>query len=161
MIDYQIQAHTRRCAASGRELLPGDKYYSVLRDEGGKLVRLDYAADTWSGPPSGAFSFWAGRIPESTTKRSPRIDDELLMECFQRLQGDTEPRRVNFRYVVALLLMRRKRLRFEEIRREGDQELLLLRCPRTRSSHAVINPRLTEAEMDAVQTEVFQVLGWE
>ena len=57
--------------------------------------------------------------------------------------------------------MRRKRLKFEEARVEGDREVLRLRCPRTKTLYDVVNPRLTEAEMAAVQEEVFKVLGWE
>ena len=90
-----------------------------------------------------------------------RIDDDLLFDCFQRLESDTEAARVNFRYVVALLLMRRRRLKFEEAGQENGQEVLRLRCIRSRTQYDVVNPRLTEAEMTAVQEEVFKVLGWE
>jgi len=79
----------------------------------------------------------------------------------ERLEGESEPARVNFRYIVALLLMRRKRLRFEQARTEGDQEILLLRCVRTRNTYRVLNPRLAEEELAAVQEEVFNVLGWQ
>ncbi len=161
MIDYQIQTNSRRCALSGRELRPGERFYSVLLDEAGQFVRKDYSQESWQGPPPGAFSFWAGKIPVGEESRSLRIDDDLLVDCFQRLQGQTEPSRVNFRYVVALLLMRRRRFKFEEARTEGDQELLLLRCARTKTQYRVVNPRLTEEEMAAVQEEVFKVLGWE
>ena len=99
-----------------------------------------------------------GRIENG---RKPRIDDDLLVECFQRLEGQTEPDRLNFRYVVALLLMRRKRFKFDEAKLEGDREILCLRCVRTRQVFQVVNPRLTEDEMAAVQEEVFKVLGWE
>jgi hypothetical protein len=161
MTDYEIQPNTRRCAVSGRELRPGEKFYSVLREENGKFSRLDYSSEAWQGPPEGSFSFWTGRIRAGEEdKRSP-IDDDLLMDCLQRLEGETEPNRVNFRYVVALLLMRRKRLRFEEVRTEADQEILLLRCVRTRNAYRVLNPRLSEVEMAAVQEEVFKVLGWQ
>jgi hypothetical protein len=161
MTDYQIQPNTRQCAATGRTLRPGERYYSVLVEDQGKLARRDYAADAWQGPPPGAFGFWAGRIPTDQGHRPPPIDDDLLLDCFQRLEGQGEPARVNFRYVVALLLMRRKRLRFEEARTEGEDEILVLRCPRTRTSYRLANPRLGEAEMTAVQDEVFKVLGWE
>ena len=161
MTEYQIEASTRRCAATGRDLKPGEKYYSVLLEEAGRLVRRDYAGEAWKGPPEGAFSFWAARVPAQEDGRRPRIDDDLLADCFQRLEGQTDPGRVNFRYVVALLLMRRKRFKFEEARTDGGQEVLSLRCVRTRALHHVINPRLTEEEMAAVQEEVFKVLGWE
>ena len=39
--------------------------------------------------------------------------------------------------------------------------MLYLRCPRTQNKHRVVNPRLTDDEMNAVQEEVFKILGWE
>lgn len=161
MTDYQIQENTRRCAVTGRELKPGERFYAVLIDEGAKFVRKDYSGEAWQGPPAGCFSFWAGRVPDRDDKHRPRFDDDLLMDCFQRLEGQTEPGRVHFRYVVALLLMRRKRLKFEEAKTEAGQEVLSLRCTRTRAQYQVVNPRLNETEMAAVQEEVFKVLGWE
>lgn len=160
MTDYQIDANTRRCAHSGRELRPGDKYYSVLLDEAGKFVRKDYAAEAWTGPPDGAFSFWAGHVPADENRRPP-IDDEMLVDCFQRLEGQTDPQRVNFRYVIALLLMRRRRLKFDEAKTEAGEEVLVLRDARSRAAYRVVNPRLTEEAMTAVQDEVLKVLGWE
>jgi hypothetical protein len=161
MTEYQIQPNTRRCAATGRELLPGQPYYSVLLDEAGKLVRKDYSREAWQGPPPGAFSFWAGRISPPQSRRRPPIDDDLLADCFQRLEGQTEPGRLNFRYVLALLLMRRRRLRFEEAEQGPDGEILVLRCARTGARHRVVNPGLSEEELTAVQDDVFQTLGWE
>src|SRR5262249_21946996 len=132
-----------------------------LVDEGGKFLRKDYSSEAWQGPPEEAFGFWVGRVPSQDDKRRPQIDDEMLVDCFRRLEGQTEPARIHFRYVVALLLMRRKRFEFDEARVEDGQEVLTLRCVRTRTKHQVVNPRLTEEEMAAVQEEVFRVLGWE
>jgi hypothetical protein len=161
MTEYQIQANTRRCAVTGRELQPGERFFSVLLDEGTKFIRRDYSSGAWQGPPAGAFSFWSGRVPASERSIRPPIDDELLTDCFQRLEGAEEPERVRFRYVIALLLMRRRRLKFDEVKLRDGQEILCLRCARTGSHHEVINPQLTEEEMTAVQEEVFKVLGWE
>ena len=63
MTDSEIPAPTRVCAATGRELCPGDRFYGVLVDDGGKCVRRDYAADAWAGPPAGAVAYWAGTVP--------------------------------------------------------------------------------------------------
>jgi len=161
MTEYQIQPNTRRCAVSGRELKPGERYYSVLRDAGGKFVRKDYAAEAWQGPPADAFGFWAGRVPAAGARKRPPIDDELLLDCFTRLEGRTDPAGENFRYVLALLLMRRKRFRFEEARNADGREVLVLRCPRTGARHEVVSPGLGDDEMEAVQDDVFQALGWE
>jgi hypothetical protein len=161
MTDYQIQPNTRRCAVTGEELRPGSKFFTVLLDQGGKFVRQDYSSAAWTGPPEGAFSFWGGRVPAAEAARRPRINDDLLLDCFVRLQAETEPSRLNFGYVIALLLMRRKRLKFDRVQTDGEREILHLRCARTGAAYQVHNPRLTEDEMVAVQEEVFRVLGWE
>ena len=160
MTDYQIQPHTRRCSATGRELLPGERYYTALLEEGDQFVRQDFASDAWQGPPPGAFSFWTGRVPEPDESAKPSFDDEALEECFQRLTGQTEPSRVNFRYVVALLLIRRKRFRFEQTVEEEGVEKLEISNGRTGDRYWVANPQLTGAQMAEVQNEVFRVLGW-
>jgi hypothetical protein len=161
MTDYQIQAPTRRCTVSGRELRPGEKYHAVLLDEAGRLVRRDFAPDAWTGPPPGSLGHWTSRIPkDGEAARRPPIDDELLFECFHRLDGAMEPNQVHFRYVVALLLMRRKRFKFEDIHKDAAGETLTLRDTRTGDRYYVADPGLTEEAMTAVQDEVFQVLGW-
>ncbi len=161
MVDYQIQPSTRRCSVTGRELQPGERCYSVLLDEGAKLVRRDYSPEAWQGPPLGAFGFWAGRVPSPQAKRRPPIDDDLLLDCFYRLEGQEEPSRINFRYVLALLLMRRRRIHLVQTRTEADHEVLVLRCGRTGAQHEVKNPGLNDEEMATVQEDVFQALGWE
>lgn len=158
---FDIQGPTRVCSASGRELKPGDRYFAVLADEAGGFVRRDYAADAWPGPPEKAVAFWSGRIPTGDRPRKPVVNDALLLDCFDHLAGAAEPDRVNFRYVVALLLMRRKRLKFEDVVRENGAEVLLLRDARNGAVHRVADPRLAEAQTAAVQDEVFRVLGWD
>ena len=76
-----------------------------------------------------AFSFWTGVVHAGNDKQKPRFDDDLLEECFQRLEGQYEQSRVNFRYVVALLLMRRRRFRYETSRMENGSETMTLALP--------------------------------
>jgi hypothetical protein len=161
MINYQIHGPARACAATSRELKPGERVFSILRDENGQFVRTDYAADAWPGPPTGAVAWWAGRIPETGKAARPTINDDLLADCFEHLSGTTDPARLRFRYVVALLLMRRKRFKFEDARKRGDRDTLVLRDGKTGRRHEVDDPQMTDPEMDAVRDEVFRVLGWE
>jgi hypothetical protein len=163
MTEYDIQGPARVCAATGNELKPGDKFFAVLTEGAGKLVRTDFAAGAWSGPPPGAVAYWAGKVPTAGQKpRKPVVNDELLLDCFDRLKDSTDPDGLNFRYVAALLLMRRKRFKFEDaVRDEQNRDVLLVRDNRGGASHRVIDPRLTDDQIAAVQAEVFRVLGWE
>jgi hypothetical protein len=101
-------------------------------------------------------------VPAADAAAKPRINDALLLDCFDHLAGVTDPARVNFRYVVALLLMRRRRLKFEDHRRLPDgSEVMVLKDARTGDRVEVADPRLAEDQIEKVQTEVFQLLGWE
>lgn len=163
MTDYEIQGPARVCAATGRELRPGDPFHAVLLERDGKLTRTDYAAEAWPGPPSGAVAHWAGRVPAADRKpRKPVVNDDVLLGCFDRLKAAADADALNFRYVAALLLMRRKRFRFEDVARdEAGRDVLLLKDVRGGAVHHVADPRLTDDQIAAVQAEVFRVLGWE
>ena len=159
--DYQVQANTRRCSVTGLTLGPGERYFSVLFEEAGRLIRKDYAVDSWKGPPDEAFSFWCGRIPTETKKRKLVLDDETLRDCFERLEGSTDPGKIRLRYVMALLILRQRKLILEEARKEQGKEILVLRDGRTGRRFRVENPALSEAEITDVQDEVLRALGWD
>ncbi len=161
MVDYHIQPNSRVCAASGRELKPGERYFSALLDEGGKFTRKDYAKEAWTGPPEGTFSFWTGKVPTPSETTKPRFDDDVLEDCFHRLEGQLEASQLNFRYVVALLLIRRKRFRFEStVTVAPGEEQIALTSVKTGEKYQIPNPHLSDAQMAQVQEEVFRVLGW-
>jgi hypothetical protein len=161
MTDYQIQTTVRQCCVTGRPLVPGEVCFSVLIQEGAQLVRRDYSKEAWQGPPAGAIGYWQGKVPTGEKDRRPPIDDDGLMDCFTRLESQQEPNQVSFRYVVALLLMRRKRLKFEDVDTRDGKEVLLLRCSQTKTMHEVVNPAMGDDEIQTVQEEVFKVLGWQ
>lgn len=160
MNQYQIGTNTRRCVATGRELRPGERYFSALFADGGKLERRDYAADAWPGRPDGAVGFWAGKVAPAGPSKRPPLDDDALFDCFAQLGEGVGPEQVRVRYVLALLLMRRKRLRFEEVRRAGADEFVVLRDGKG-GRHEVLDPRLSGPEVADVQDEVTRVLGWD
>ena len=161
MTPYQIQGPGRQCASTGRELSAGEAFYSVLLDQAGQFVRKDYSVAAWSGPPAGVVAYWRGRIATDGRPQRPAINDELLLDCFHHLIDAKEPGQRNFRYVVALLLMRRKRLKFEDVRKRDGEECLCLKDAKSGVRYEVPDPRLSAAEMVTVQDEVFRVLGWD
>ncbi|HEX4606980.1 MAG TPA: hypothetical protein VH092_02120 [Urbifossiella sp.] len=162
MTEYDIQGPARTCAVTGRELKTGDRFFAVLREEGGRLVRSDTAAEAWTGPPAGVVAYWAGKVPAGTDRpRKPVVNDEVLLDGFDRLAGTTDAEGLNFRYVAALLLMRRKRFKFEDVFRDpAGNDVMLVRDARGGAVHQVVDPRLTDDQITTVQTEVFRVLGW-
>jgi hypothetical protein len=161
MTTYQLKGPSRVCWATQRPLEVGEPFYSAVLEVDGRFERRDYSATGWAQPPEGAVAWWKSRVPLEVEAKPAAINDELLVDCFEHLSGARETDRLNFRYVVALLLMRRKRFRFEDVRKVGEQESLIIRDVRTGKKHDVVDPRLDDAAMAAVQDEVFRILGWE
>jgi hypothetical protein len=150
---YDFTTGTRRCASTGRELKPGERHMVALFERDDKLVREDVALDAWAAPPEGAFAWWQTTVPVDGVKKLV-IDDGLVYDCFTRLEGDAEPQKINFRYVLALWLLRKRKLKFEEVQKDAGQEWLLLRETKAKKIHKVADPHLSEDAITQVQQEV-------
>lgn len=159
-MDYQIQRSTRRCAATDRELEPGETCYSVLRESEEGLVRADYSQQGWSGPPDDALAFWKGKIPAREERKRPVFDPDLLLSLLERLEQYDDPTKQSYRYFVALLLLRRRILKFVDLERTPDgRELWVLRCSRTDSTYHVADPHLTKERLAEVEEQLTALLS--
>ncbi len=158
MPEYDVQRATGVCAASGRALVEGEAIYTVLYEEGEGFRREDYALDQWTEPPAGAYCHFRGRVPVRAKKRQVFIDDEGLVALFLRLADDPEPLRIQFRFVLALMLMRKRILKYEESRRTEGGEVWRMGMPRDQSSHDVINPRLSDDQIEGVGRQLTAIL---
>ncbi|MFO0814873.1 MAG: hypothetical protein U0796_16760 [Gemmatales bacterium] len=155
---YDIAGSSRRCAKTGKVLNAGDRHMVVLFERDDKLVREDICLEAWGEPPAGAFAWWQTKVPEGDDLKKFVIDDNLVYDCFTRLEGENEPQKVNFRYVLALWLLRKRKLKFEEVEQQDGNDWLLLREARIKKIHKVLDPHLNEDAIAAVQQEVETML---
>ena len=159
--EYEFSKFTGRCAVTDRPLEEGEAYYAVLLEEGESFSRRDYSTSAWTGPPEGSFCFWKARVPVKAKKSSIAIDLPLLIHLFQRMEQDESPARQRFRFVLALLLMRKRTLRFEKAVREGEQEFWQMRLTTDQSQHQVLNPSLSDEEIASLSAELTALLSGE
>lgn len=120
---WHIGRCTRTCAGSGRPIEPGQPFYSALIDKDDSFERRDYSADVWAEVDKGEFfSYWKNKGLQ-TADRTPPMDYDRLLAFFDGLEGAEEPGKRLFRYVLALVLVRRRRLRLDDMSRtpEGDR----------------------------------------
>jgi hypothetical protein len=158
-MDYELQRSTRKCAKTGRELAGGEMFYSVLTAEGSKVVRQDYAADTWEGAPPKAVGWWKSQIPaaDSKNKKPQWAPNEVMLQLFDELAE--QPDRADMRYVLALLLLRRRVLRLEDTEQESPQaEALLVYCPRRQTEYKVPVIMPDGARADEIQQDLARLL---
>jgi len=130
---FETGSNTGVCAATGRELAPGEVVVGALTEqETGDLVRLDYSKEAWEsgerpGPELTLIGSWRTIVPQPGKPRDPLVGAGALMELFEQLEEATEPRRVAFRYALALILIRKKELRLEggKEREDGGRSMLV------------------------------------
>ena len=136
----------------------------VVFERHGSLVRIQSPGGSGTAarvPPdrdSGVFSFWRARVPGAGEDKKPMLDESVVMDFFLRLSGTDEEKRLNFRYFLALILMRKKLLKFIDVRRRDDKEYLVLKRPREEQEHEVYNPQLDEEQLEQVREDLSQIL---
>ena len=137
---YDIQRPTGVCAATGRELAPGETVYAALVDppaedrpedqrkpnDNGELpmLRVDVCAEAWESNfrPPHLFGFWRTEVPEPNEKKKLLVGDAAIQELMLSMEDATENKQLAFRYVLALILLRKKLLRHDGIDRREQED---------------------------------------
>ena len=98
-------------------MTPGEGMVVVLleRADDDELDRLDFSLSAWEGgarPEAGRsiFASWRTTVPEPGKKRESLISADGLVDLFEQLAETEDPRRLAFRYVLALMLVRKRLL---------------------------------------------------
>ncbi len=96
----------------------GEAFMATLVERGETLERLDYCMEAWEAgarPQGLVYGVWRSRVPEKGARRQ-LIAGEDLMDLFEQLADAEEDSRVAFRYVLCLILIRKKLLVYEGTR---------------------------------------------
>jgi hypothetical protein len=158
--DQHVQRTAGKCVKTGQEFAEGEAYYAVLFEDGDLFRREDYSLDAWDGPPQEAFCWFKTRIPIKDKNPTKRVfvDDDVLITFFKRLADETELARQQFRFVLALILMRKRLLKYEETKIDDGAEYWMMKLAKERSIHAVLNPRLQDDEIQRVSSQLGAIL---
>jgi hypothetical protein len=156
-MDYEVQRCTRHCATTGRELRPGEAFFTTLVAEGATLARHDYSCEAWTGPPEGVVGWWKSRMPEATTKKAQLAPNDVILQLFDQLAD--QPDKADMRYVLGLLLVRRRVARQEDsdIDDEG-REWMVIYCPRREATLKTLVSMPSDARAAEIQNELAQLL---
>jgi hypothetical protein len=167
LLDFEVQRCTRCCAATERALEPGDECYSVLEVQGADVIRKDYCREAWKGAPETAFGWWKSRVPEPTAKKIKLAPNEVLLELFDQLAERNDQQ--DLRYVLALLLVRRRVLRVDVSTTEPGEEqgslpapdgsdAMTLYCPKREATYSVPVAMPSSNRIDEIQQQLSQLL---
>jgi hypothetical protein len=82
----------------------------------------------------------------------------MLMAFFDRLAAETEQEKINFRFVLMLILMRKRKLKYDSSRTEEGRDIWQLRVVGEDRTEEVVNPNLSEDQIGQLSEQMGQIL---
>lgn len=163
--DWKIRSRSHTCSHTGDKFTDGQLFYTALFSEGksGDLVRKDFSIESWNAlhPELNPFSFWKStyEAPPPPDARPEVVEKESAEALLRRLIEEGEPHTENARYILAIMLERKKILRQTDTKFTDDNKLLIYEHAKTGEVFIVLDPQLKLTEVEAVQTQVADLLG--
>jgi hypothetical protein len=158
MAEWVINKPLGECSGTGRKIAPGEEYFGALVETDQGLERRDFSKEYWEKEKPAVFCFWKSRLANPDEKKELFVSDEMLMAFFERLAPETDPEKLNFRFVLALVLMRKRRLKYDGTRINEGREVWRLRIPGEKDMVDVVNPHLDESQIDQLTSQIGQIL---
>lgn len=159
--DGKVANPSFSCSVSGRELAPGEVFFSGLVLDGAGFARRDFAPEAWTAQdPVGFLSWWRQRVPVPDPKRRQvKLDKDLLLKLFTDLRNARERPQQCLCYVIALCLVRAKAFALAAVAEERGEAWLQLDHKADGVRLRVRDPRMSPAEQEQVQTSLLTIIG--
>jgi hypothetical protein len=158
MDEWEIDKPLGQCSGSGKKIEYGEEYFAALVETDQGLARRDFCADYWQEQKPDVFCYWKTKLPRPDQKKHIFVDDEMLMAFFERLEQEREQEKINFRFVLALILMRKRRLKYDSSETQDNKEIWRLRVVGGKETVEVINPHLDEEQIKQLSSQLSEIL---
>ena len=159
---YDVARPQGRCHVTGNAIEPGTKFMAALRETPQGFDRVDVSMPAWPQfERKDIVAFWQATMPAHEQKKKMFVDDEVLCDLFERLKDTTEPPKLNFRFVLGLILMRKRMLMYEDSRNDEGREVWTMRFKGKEQRLDMLNPRLAEEQVAEVSQQLGSILNEE
>ncbi len=163
---WNIKSRSHECARTGRTFVEGENFHTAIHfDTGtGEFVRRDICAEAWPQEIAERtpFSSWQNVFvkPEAAAPRPEITGRESAETLLRKLCEEDRPHTENARYILVLMLERKKLLVPKEAR-DGEQgRMLIYEHRKTGEVFIIRDPELRLDEIESVQEEVALLLGF-
>ncbi len=160
--DWTIQSRADHCSITGTHFAEGDFFYTVLYDEKTGFRREDINEASWAarskeGPQP--FSFWRSKFELPPATAPEALGKQTAEDLLRRYMADNAPEHSNVRYILGLMLERKRLLKEVETKSAEDGSLTrIYEHSKTGEVFVIPDPQLRLDQMTAVQTQVADLL---
>jgi hypothetical protein len=160
---WTVPKPAHACSVSGRPIVPGERFWAAVRENPAGIERLDVAAEHWAAvDQADLLASWQTTMPVGEEKKKRFVDDEVLCTLFEKLGDATEPAKVSFRFVLGLILMRKRLVLYDQTRHEADgRDVWVVRMRGRPDTLELVDPKLNAEQTLEVSQQLGQVLNEE
>jgi len=166
--DWKIRSTHAKCEVTGHPFADGEEFYTCIFEdpETDGFVRRDFSAPAWQetrgGMDPAPFSFWKStyKAPVRTVEEK-HGEDASIEGMLRRFVEEDDPATENARYILALMLERKRILHQADAREVGERVLLFYEHGDSGDVFIIADPGLKLDEIETIQREVADLLAAE
>jgi hypothetical protein len=161
--DWSIQSRTDRCAVTLEPFADGQYFYTLLYEERDGFRREDLSEEAFRQRPEDApkpYSFWRSKFEMPPPAAPEPLAKQTAEDLLRRYMEETTPQHANTRYILALMLERKRLLKEIEVKHgEGGRLTRIYEHAKTGEVFVIPDPGLRLDQLGDVQAEVAAMLA--
>ncbi len=161
MTEWDIQSRSSACTACGQPFADKTVYHTLLRFGADGYQRQDLCGACFGiAGREGSLSYWQGEYKTPPPPAPEPIQKETAETLLRKLIESPDPAHGPVRYILAVMLERKRLLRHRDTLREADGvERLVYEHARTGESFTIPDPHLRLDQLEEVQRQVSESLS--
>lgn len=160
---WSIKSRARECVESGDAFQSGQKIRAAIfpDPESSGYLRKDYTIEAWENREGeeNPFSCWLTTYePPVTEEKAEDVVEDDPETLLKRLVDEEEEHTENARYILAVMLERKKLLRETDTQEIPSGILRIYEHRKSGDVYIIKDPQISLTDVDRVQEEVRQLL---
>ena len=166
--EWEIKSRGKSCSVTGRDFAEGEVFHTLLyREPDNTFRREDLCEEAWqerrkaflSGAEPAPFSSWKTRYEPPPPPPPESLGKQTAEALLRKYMDEPGREKANARYILALMLERKKILKPVETKVENGERYLIYEHRETGEAFVILDPMLRLDQLDAVQQEVAALLA--
>ena len=160
--DWTIQSRSIHCATTGAAFAEGEYFYTLLFHEKDGFRREDLCEEAFKNRAESPvpFSFWRSKFEPPQAAPPEPVSKQNAEDLLRAYMLESGPDHANARYILALMLERKRILREVEVKRGDDGSLTrIYERAKTGEVFIIPDPQLRLDQVEQLQMQVAALLG--
>lgn len=159
--EWDIKGRSEKCAVTGHAFQDGEHFYTLLFHDKEGFRRMDLSEEAWRQRNDNRqpFSFWRSKFEPPPPPQPEPLEKGAAEDLLRRYMGEEHAEHANARYILALMLERKRILKPIDGKKEGTGgRILIYEHAKTGEVFVIPDPQLKLDQLEAVQNEVVALL---